>query len=51
MTAATGGIQHVHVVTSWVTKDSNENKERQPGFSGVCGNVKIKQRKKKDDLN
>lgn len=26
--AATGGAQRVHVVTSWVTKDGNENKER-----------------------
>ena len=37
MTAATGGIQNVHVVTSWVTKDSQENK------GGVCGGGQGKQ--------
>ena len=45
--------QRVHVVTSWVTKDSHENKEgAKAGFNGVFGGGQRNQgKKKKDDLN
>ena len=51
MTAATGGVRRVHVVTSWVTKGSSENREK-VGFHGVSAVVgrEIK-RKKKDHSN